>query len=293
MGMKGHEAPPRERVTIPDLMDRKSRGIPLAMIATYDYPTALLAERAGVDIILVGDSLGMVILGYDSTVPVTMAEMLHHTRAVARACARALVVADMPFLSYQVSPEQAVRNAGRLLKEGGAQAVKVEGGREVEPAVRAIAAAGIPVMAHLGLTPQTATKLGGYRVQGRDAASAGRIVADALALEAAGAFAVLVECVPDRVAGLLRRRLRVPLIGIGAGPDCDGQVLVLADIIGLFDRFTPRFVKRYAELGSAISDAVSAYVADVRARRFPGPEHSFTIPDAEYAALDSAFSDGG
>ncbi len=286
--MNGEAAPPsRHKVTPPDLMDCKAQGTPLAMLATYDYPTALLADRAGVDMVLVGDSLGMVVLGYESTVPVTMAEMLHHTRAVARACQRAMVVADMPFLSYQVSPRQAVRNAGRLVKEGGAQAVKVEGGREVEPAVRAIAAAGIPVIAHLGLTPQTATNLGGYRVQGRDAATARRIIEDALLLEDAGAFAVLVECVPDRVAGLLRRRLRVPLIGIGAGPDCDGQVLVLADIIGLFDRFTPKFVKRYAELGAAITDAIAAYVADVRARRFPGPEHSFTIPDAEYAALDA------
>ncbi len=278
-------APDPTPVTLPEIQASKERGEPLVMVTAYDYTTALLADRSGVDLVLVGDSLGMVVLGYESTVPVTMDEMVHHTRAAARGCRRAFVVGDLPFMSYQVSAEDAVRSAGRLVKEGGADAIKLEGGREMLPQVRAITAAGIPVMAHLGLTPQTATRLGGYRVQGRDAAGARRILEDALLLEEAGAFAVLVECVPDRLAGLLRRRLRVPLIGIGAGPDCDGQVLVFHDLLGLYDRFTPRFVKRYADLGAAAVQALSAYADDVRGRRFPGPEHGFTIPEAEMDAL--------
>lgn len=272
----------RRKVTITDLAKKKAQGERTVMVTAYDYPTAFLADGAGVDLLLVGDSLGMVALGYDSTVPVTMDEMVHHTRAVARGCRYAFIVADMPFMSYHASVEDAVRNAGRLIKEGGAHAVKLEGGREFAAAVRAIVAAGIPVMAHLGLTPQTATMLGGYRVQGRDASSARRIREDALLLQEAGAFAVLVECVPDRVSGTLRRQLTVPLIGIGAGPDCDGQVLVLSDLLGIYDRLQPRFVKRYAEVGQVAVEAVSRYAREVREGAFPGPEHSFSIPDREF-----------
>lgn len=281
----------RRKVTITDLAGRKRSGPPIVMVTAYDYPTALIADRAGVDVILVGDSLGMVALGYDSTVPVTLAEMVHHTRASARGVRSAFLVADLPFMSYHVSPEQAVRSAGRLVKEGGAEAVKLEGGREFLPAVRAIVSAGIPVMAHLGLTPQTATRLGGYRVQGRDAASARRILEDALLLQEAGAFAVLVECIPDRVSGLLRRRLAVPLIGIGAGPDCDGQVLVLSDLLGLYDRLSPRFAKRYADLGRLATEAVAAFAREVRAGEFPAAEHSFALPADEYARLLAALDE--
>ncbi|HEX6986883.1 MAG TPA: 3-methyl-2-oxobutanoate hydroxymethyltransferase, partial [Planctomycetaceae bacterium] len=242
-----------------DLQRKKARGEPIVMVTAYDYPTGVLADRAGVDMVLVGDSLGMVALGYESTVPVTMEEMIHHTRAVVRGCRRPFVVADLPFMSYQEGPTQAVRNAGRLVKEGGADAVKMEGGKETVAAVSALAAAGIPVMSHLGLTPQTATSLGGYRVQGREATAARRLIDDAIALEEAGAFSILVECIPDRVAAALRERLRVPLIGIGAGPDCDGQVLVLSDMLGLFDRFVPRFAKQYANVSQVILDAIRTY----------------------------------
>lgn len=278
-------ATPPAPVTLPEIAARKTGGEALVMVTAYDYTGAVLADRAGVDMVLVGDSVGMVVLGYESTIPVTMDEMVHHTRAVSRGCRRPFLIADMPFMSYQTGVEEAVRNAGRLVKEGGAAAVKLEGGREVLPQVRAIAAAGIPVMGHLGLTPQAVTKLGGYRVQGRDAAGARRILEDALLLEEAGAFAVLVECIPDRLAGLLRRRLRVPLIGIGAGPDCDGQVLVFHDLLGLYDRITPRFVKRYADLGAAAVQAIAAFAAEVREGRFPAKEHSFSLPDEEMAVL--------
>ncbi len=284
------ESRDRRKVVITDLGDKKRRGEAIVMVTAYDYPTALLADRAGVDVILVGDSLGMVALGYESTVPVTMEEMIHHTRAVARGCRSAFLVADLPFLSYQVSPVEAIRNAGRLIKEGGAEAVKLEGGREFLPTVRAIVDAGIPVMAHLGLTPQTATRLGGYRVQGRDAASALRILEDAVLLQEAGAFAVLVECVPAQVSSLLRQRLAVPLIGIGAGPHCDGQVLVLSDLLGLYDRLSPRFVKRYADLGRQAVEAIGAFAREVRTGAFPGPEHSFTMPEEELARLTQALA---
>lgn len=275
--------------SLTDLAGKKARGEPIVMVTAHDYATAVLTERAGVDLILVGDSLGMTVLGYESTVPVTMDEMIHHTRAVTRGCRSTFVIGDMPFLSYQVGPAEAVRNAGRFIKEGGAQAVKLEGGREFAATVRALTRAGIPVMAHLGLTPQTATLQGGYRVQGREATAAARIIEDALLLEECGAFAVLVECIPDRVAGLLRRRLRVPLIGIGAGPDCDGQVLVLSDLLGLYDRLQPRFVKRYADLGRLATEAVAAYAREVREGAFPGPEHRFTIADEAFAQLQDAF----
>ncbi|NDY42123.1 3-methyl-2-oxobutanoate hydroxymethyltransferase [Dissulfurirhabdus thermomarina] len=268
------EAP--ARVTVPDLQQMKDEGRRITMLTAYDWGMARLVDEAGVDVVLVGDSLGMVVLGYDATTPVTMDEMLHHAKAVRRGVRRALVVGDMPFLSYQVSREEAVRNAGRFLKEAGCGAVKVEGGGAVVETVRFMTAAGIPVMGHLGLTPQTAAATGGFRVRGRDLASARRLVADAADLEAAGAFALVLECVPAALARLVTERLRIPTIGIGAGPGCDGQVLVVNDVVGLFDRFRPSFVKRYAELAPTVRAAVGEYVADVREGRFPDEAHSFT-----------------
>ncbi|QGP92114.1 3-methyl-2-oxobutanoate hydroxymethyltransferase [Neomoorella glycerini] len=265
----------RTKVTLPQLRAMKERGEKITMVTAYDYPSALLADRAGMDMLLVGDSLGMVVLGYQSTVPVTMDEMVHHTRAVMRANPAALVVADLPFLSYQASVQDAVYNAGRLVKEGGADAVKLEGGRAMIPMVRAIVDAGIPVMGHLGLTPQSVVQLGGYRVQGREAAVADRITADAADLVEAGIFSLVLECVPVDLARRITAELPVPTIGIGAGPDCDGQVLVYHDLLGLFDRFQPKFVKRYVNLGEAIVKALEDYREEVRQGKFPGEEHSF------------------
>lgn len=263
------------KLAIPELVERKKRGPKLTMLTAYDVPTAQIVDRAGIDLILVGDSLGMVCLGYPDTVPVTMEEMLHHTAAVARATERAVVVGDLPFLSYQVSPEEAVRNAGRLVKEARADCVKLEGGVTQADKVEAIVRAGIPVMGHIGLTPQTATQLGGFKVQGRDPKVAKRVVEDAKALEAAGAFALVLECVPSNLAAKVTQALSIPTIGIGAGPSCDGQVLVLHDLVGLFDRFTPKFVKRYANVAEGIREAVAAYKAEVESGAFPAKEHEF------------------
>ncbi|GEA18039.1 MAG: 3-methyl-2-oxobutanoate hydroxymethyltransferase [Moorella sp. (in: firmicutes)] len=265
----------RTKITLPQLQAMKERGEKITMVTAYDYPSALLADQAGMDMLLVGDSLGMVVLGYQSTVPVTMDEMVHHTRAVMRANPAALVVADLPFLSYQASVTDAVYNAGRLVKEGGADAVKLEGGRAMVPMVRAIVDAGIPVMGHLGLTPQSVVQLGGYRVQGREKDAADRIAADAEALVEAGVFSLVLECVPADLARRITAELPVPTIGIGAGPDCDGQVLVYHDLLGLFDRFQPKFVKRYVNLGEAIVKALADYREEVRQGKFPGEEHSF------------------
>lgn len=265
----------RAKVTLPQIRAMKERGEKITMVTAYDYPSALLADQAGLEMILVGDSLGMVVLGYQSTVPVTMDEMVHHTRAVMRANPAALVVADMPFLSYQASVADAVYNAGRLIKEGGADAVKLEGGQPVVPAVRAIVEAGIPVMGHLGLTPQSVVQLGGYRVQGRDAAVAEKIAADAVALAEAGVFSLVLECVPVDLARRITAELAVPTIGIGAGPACDGQVLVYHDLLGLFDRFKPKFVKRYVNLSTTIVKALEEYREEVRRGKFPAEEHCF------------------
>ncbi|APC07311.1 3-methyl-2-oxobutanoate hydroxymethyltransferase [Neomoorella thermoacetica] len=265
----------RSRVTLPQLQAMKERGERITMVTAYDYPSSLLADRAGMDMILVGDSLGMVVLGYSSTVPVTMDEMIHHTKAVVRANPAALVVADLPFLSYQTSVSDAVYNAGRLIKEGGADAVKLEGGQAVVPTVRAIVNAGIPVMGHLGLTPQSAVQLGGFRVQGRSEAEGEKIAADAAALVEAGVFALVLECVPADLARRITAALPVPTIGIGAGPDCDGQVLVYHDLLGLFDRFRPKFVKQYANLAEAAVAALEKYRDEVRQGKFPDQEHSF------------------
>ncbi|WP_462323741.1 3-methyl-2-oxobutanoate hydroxymethyltransferase [Desulfoplanes sp.] len=269
------------KMSIPQLASRKTAGQKITMVTAYDYPTARMVDKAGLDMILVGDSLGMVVLGYDSTVPVTMEEMLHHIKAVMRGTEKAFVLGDMPFMSYQVSVEQAVRNGGRLIKEGRCDGVKLEGGREVVPQVEGLCRAGIPVCAHIGLTPQTATNLGGFKVQGKDAASARALVEDAIALEKAGAFMIVLECVPDVLAREISLALTIPTIGIGAGRECDGQVLVYHDLVGLFDRFTPKFVKQYATLGGEIVQALRQYGDDVAGGTFPGPEHSFGMKEDE------------
>ena len=265
----------KQKITIPGLAEKKQKGEKFRMVTAYDYPTALRVDRSEIELILVGDSLGMTVLGYAGTVPVTMEEMIHHLRPVVRGAPNTFVVGDMPFGSYNESPAQAVRNANRLLKEGGADAVKLEGGAALAPTVRVMVEGGIPVMAHIGLTPQTASMLGGFKVQGKDLASARRLLEDALALEEAGAFCVLMECVPAPLARVITEKLKVPTIGIGAGPYCNGQVLVFHDLVGLFDRFLPRFVKQYARLQEEIDRALAAFAREVAEGAFPGPEHSF------------------
>lgn len=262
-------------LSIHDLAAMKQRGERFAMLTAYDYLSAQILDAAGVPVLLVGDSLGMVMLGYDSTVPVTMDEMLHHTRAVRRGARRALVVGDMPFMSYQGSLDEAVANAGRFLKEGGANAVKLEGGGPVLDVVARLTAIGIPVMGHLGLTPQSVNQFGGFKVQGRDADDAERILADALALEEAGAFAIVLECVPAELAARVTEALRIPTIGIGAGGATDGQVLVIQDLLGLTDGRLPRFVKQYANLRQEITDAAKAFQHEVGTGDYPGPEHAY------------------
>lgn len=262
-------------LTPKDIQLKKDTREKITMLTAYDYSMAAAIDRAGVDMVLVGDSLGMVVLGYDSTVPVTMEEMLHHCRAVSRAVKKALVVGDMPFMSYHISPEKAVENAGRFLKEAGCHAVKLEGGTIMAPVIRHIVNAGIPVMGHVGLTPQTATALGGYKVQGQDLDSAKQLVADAEAVEEAGAFAMVMECVPSALATEVAGRISIPVIGIGAGPGCDGQVLVTNDMLGMFDRFRPRFVREYAQLAPLIESAISNFISDVKDASFPSDEESF------------------
>jgi len=266
---------PRAKVTAPAVVALKRKGEPITVVTAYDYPTARLADQAGVEILLVGDSVGTVVLGYESTLPVTMDDMLHHTRAVTRAKPSALVVGDMPFMSYQASDEQAVLNAGRFVQEGGADAIKLEGGARVAGAVRRIVDAGIPVMGHLGLTPQSVLAFGGYKVQARGEADQERLIADAKALEAAGCFSLVLEGIPARLGAVVTRELQIPTIGIGAGVNCDGQVLVTHDLLGLFLGHRPKFVRRYAELGDAMRDAFARYVADVKAKRFPGDAESY------------------
>ncbi len=275
----------RKKVTIPMLHAKKQRGEPITMITAYDYPGALAVDEAGVDLILVGDSLGMVVLGYDSTVPVTMEEMISHTAAVKRGTKYAHIVGDMPFLSYQADAREAIRNAGRFLKEGGADSVKLEGGAEMAPIVKAIVDAGIAVMGHIGLTPQSASKLGGYRVQGKTRSAAHKLLEDALALQGAGAYAIVLETTPDRVSEFVSKQLTIPTIGIGGGVGCDGQVLVFHDLLGYFDRFSPKHNKRYANIRPIIVDAVKQYVAEVHTRAFPTADNSFAIDDAEFEAF--------
>ena len=263
------------RKTILDIKKMKTQGEKITVLTAYDYSMASLLDDSDIDMILVGDSLGMVVLGYDSTLPVTMDEMIHHTRAVAKGARKALIVADMPFLSYQISPDVALANAGRFLKETEAQAVKLEGGREQAQAVHKITSAGIPVMAHLGLTPQSIHQLGGFKVQGKKEDAAERMLEDARILEEAGAFSLVLECVPEKLAAEISRTLTIPTIGIGAGLHCDGQVLVVNDMLGMFEKLTPKFVKKYANLSQEIRTAVKRYVQEVKNGEFPDSEHSF------------------
>jgi 3-methyl-2-oxobutanoate hydroxymethyltransferase len=274
------------------LAEKKRNGERIVMVTSYDYPTARLADEAGLDLILVGDSAAMTVLGHDSTVPATMDEMVMLTRAAARGAQRPLLIGDMPFGSFQVSDEDALRNAIRFFKEAGADAVKLEGAGTSLSRVRAIVAAGIPVMGHVGLTPQSATMLGGLRAQGRTATQALRLLDDARALEAEGCFAVVLEAVPAPVAARITAALSVPTIGVGSGPDCDGQVLVLHDLVGLYQGRSARFVKRYADVGSTIRDALERFAADVRTGAFPAEEHTYSIPDEELALFEAGLTPG-
>ena len=275
----------RKKVTTLTFRQKKERGEAITMLTAYDYPTALAMDKAGVDSILVGDSLAMVVLGYENTLPVTMDEMLHHARAVSRGAKSALLVGDMPFMSYQVSVEDAVRNAGRFLQQGGMDAVKLEGGRERVDAVRAIVGAGIPVMGHLGLTPQSVNQLGGFRAQGKTASAAKRLLEDARILDEAGVFSLVLESVPARLAEYISKQISIPTIGIGAGPGCDGQVLVTHDVLGLFERFTPKFVKQYANFHAEMSKAFTDYIDDVESKRFPAVEHTVEMTDEEWSSF--------
>ncbi len=273
------------KITVLDVQKAKEENRKLVMVTAYDYPFGLMADQAGVDIVLVGDSLGMVVMGMDGTVAVTMEHMIHHIKAVVRGCKSPLVVGDMPFMSYNISIPDAIANAGRLMKEGGCDVVKLEGGIDFAPTVKAIVTAGIPVQGHIGLTPQTASALGGFKIQGKDAAAAKKIVDDAKALEDAGVFSIILEAVPAPLGKIVAETVGVPVIGIGAGADVDGQVLVTHDMIGLFDKFVPKFVKQYTKIRHTIIDAIKAYKSDVEAVQFPGPEHSFKMPDETVAAL--------
>lgn len=269
-------------VTVSTLLDMKRKGVKIAMLTAYDFPTARLAEEAGVDVVLVGDSVAMTKLGYESTLPVTVEEMLHHTKAVKRGLSRALLVADMPYLSYEVDVKEAIRHAGRLLKEGGAHAVKVEGGMEVAPTIKELLKINVPVIGHLGLTPQAVNRLGGYKVQGRSPEAAEKILTEARILEGAGCCAVVLECVPADLAKEITKRLQIPTIGIGAGPHCDGQVLVFHDLLGLYDNLTPKFVRRYASLGEETRAAIGKYLDDIRSGRFPDEQtESFHMSNAD------------
>ncbi len=273
------------RLTVLDVQKMKTQGQPIVMLTAYDVVTARVAEAAGVPILLVGDTLGIMVQGHQSTVPVKLDHILYHAEVVVRTTETPLVVGDMPFLSYNVSPEQALVNAGRLMQEAGVSAVKLEGGEALAPTIERIVHAGIPVVAHIGLMPQSINVVGGFRVQGKDADSARQLVRDAEAVQAAGAFAVVLESVPAQLAQIITERLRIPTIGIGAGPHCDGQVQVIHDILGLFDDFVPRHTHQYAKLGEAMRAAVAAYVQDTQARRFPTDENSFAMKDEVLAQL--------
>ena len=265
-----------KKFTILDFMRKKSDGVKISMLTAYDYPMASLIDHAGIDSVLVGDSLGMVALGRESTVSVTMDEMIHHAKAVKKGIKRSFLIGDMPFMSYQASDEDAVRNAGRFVKEAGCDAVKLEGGSEVVQRAIAVINAGIPVLGHIGLTPQSVSKLGGYRVQGKDPASAARLINDAKSLAKAGCFAVILECVPRELAKKIADKVDIPIIGIGAGAGCDGQVLVTYDMVGYFDKFVPKFVKQYADISGTISGAIRKFKSEIESGDFPDDKHSFT-----------------
>ena len=274
----------QKKLTIPDIKNRKN-GTPIAELTAYDYPWAKAVDAAGIDVVLVGDSLGMVVLGHPDTVSVTMDEMIHHTKAVVRGVERALVITDMPFGSYNSSIPAAINNATRILKEGRADAVKIEGGVSMAATVAAIVNAGIPVQGHIGLTPQTATSLGGFKVQGKSAQAAKQLLDDAKALEEAGCFSIVLEAIPAPLAERITQAISIPTIGIGAGPSCDGQVLVIHDLVGLYDRFTPKFVKQYAAINEPIAAALAQYKAEVESRAFPTEAHSFTMKSEELDQL--------
>ena len=281
-----------KKQTIFDLQAKVERGEKIFQVTAVDYPTAQLVDRSGIDCILVGDSLGMTALGYSGTVPVTMDEMIHHAKAITRAVKRAIVVGDLPLGAYHASTADAINNSMRMLKEGGTDVVKIEGGEDFAGTAAAVVRSGIPVMAHIGLTPQLVSKLGGFKVQGKDATAGAQLLKDAVSMEKAGCFAIVLEAIPDRVAQIITERLRIPTIGIGAGPHCDGQNLVLHDMVGLFDRFTPKFVKRYANCWELISKALADFQDDVRKGEFPRAEHSFTMKEEEYQALLQHLSKG-
>lgn len=268
------------RITVNVLKEKKAKGEKIAMVTAYDYPSARMADEAGMDIILVGDSLGMAMLGYETTIPVTMDEMIHHTKAVARGVKNCFLVSDMPFLSYHLTPKQALANAGRFLQEGNAQAVKLEGGEEKVCIIEPLVGAGIPVMGHIGLTPQSVHQLGGYKVQGKEKDQAKKLLCDAKHLEDAGIFALVLECVPTQLAKAISQSIKIPTIGIGAGPDCDGQVLVWHDLLGITQDMKPRFVKKYANLHEDICSALRTYTNEVKEGKFPLAEHSFTMADS-------------
>jgi len=276
-----------QKLTVPDIKARKNSDEKISMLTAYDYPWALLVDQAGIDIILVGDSLGMVVLGYKDTVSVTMDEMIHHTKAVSGVVKRAVVVGDMPFGSYNVSREKAVENANRFMKEGRADCIKLEGGKTMAPVTEAIVKAGIPVQGHIGLTPQTASALGGFKVQGKSAEAARALIDDAKALEDAGCFSMVLEAIPSAIAAMITEAVSIPTIGIGAGVDCDGQVLVTHDMVGLFDRFTPKFVKQYTKISDVISSAIAEFKTDVENGKFPEEKHSFAIKSDELEKIET------
>ncbi|KAI8058073.1 3-methyl-2-oxobutanoate hydroxymethyltransferase-like protein [Syncephalis plumigaleata] len=278
----------RKKVTLQTIRRLYDNRTPITVLTAYDYPTGLLVDRSGVDVCLVGDSLGMVALGYDSTVAVTMQEMLHHSRATRRGCRHALLVGDLPFGSFQESAEQAIRNGFRMMQEGHVESVKLEAGQEMTEHIRRMVQAGIPVMGHVGLRPQHLNTYGGFRVQGKKANQAIHILEDALALQEAGCWSIVIECVPDEVAAAVTQRLQIPTIGIGAGLDCSGQVLVYSDVLGLFDKFSPRFCKQYQQMASPVTEALAQYNKETRERVFPGPEHSLPMNEAERERLDDA-----
>lgn len=275
----------RKKVTLPDLYRKMKQGVPLTMITCYDYPMAYLVERAGIDIVLVGDSLGMTILGYDSTLPVTMNDMIRHAQAVRRGAPNVWLIGDMPFMTYQQSDEAAVVNAGRFMAEAACDGVKLEGGCEMATRVRAISNAGIPVMGHLGLTPQSASALGGFRLQGRSAAAAKKIIDDAQALEEAGAMAILLELVPDQVCQIITERAHIPIISLGSGPHAHGQLLIFHDMFGLYPKFTPKMAKQYGDAGRVIADGLKRYVEEVTGGAFPEPERYFQMKEDVYQEL--------
>jgi 3-methyl-2-oxobutanoate hydroxymethyltransferase len=286
-----NELSSRKKVTTHTFRLKKQRREVITMLTAYDYPTALAVDRAGIDSILVGDSLGMVVLGYQNTLPVTMEDMLHHCKAVARGASIPLLIGDMPFMSYQVSTQEALRNAGRFLQEAGMDCVKLEGGRERLEDIQAIVAAGIPVMGHLGLTPQSVHQLGGFRAQGKTAQTAKRLYDDAILLQEAGCFSLVLESVPGKLAAFVSQKLEIPTIGIGAGGGCDGQVLVTHDLIGLFDRFTPKFAKQYAQVYGEMTRAFEAFKLEVESGAFPAEEHTVTMADDEWEAFTQGIRD--